>query len=289
VPIALPAGWSALAQRERSFKDAEKKRSLYVAATRAKNMLVLGIRRGANRLNGAWKDYAVHPSTVLPTFQEQRRQETFAFGVPTDFARAKQEIADQFERARESSYSVLPITKLAKRDHAELLKQEEGLGKGTSWGRVLHRLFEAMLRQPDIDVRLYAKNLLKDEERDAAESGDVLRVIEAVQQSEVWQRVLKSPRRFVEVPFAIVVPSADFALEGPSETLLHGVIDLVFEEAGEWYVVDYKSDSTKGRLEALVDYYKPQVEHYARFWSKLTGAKTHAGLFFVDGPTMKWV
>ena len=43
------------------------------------------------------------------------------------------------------------------------------------------------------------------------------------------------------------------------------------------------------RLEALVDYYKPQVEHYARFWSKLTGAKTHAGLFFVDGPTMKWV
>ncbi|HET7712787.1 MAG TPA: PD-(D/E)XK nuclease family protein, partial [Thermoanaerobaculia bacterium] len=95
--------------------------------------------------------------------------------------------------------------------------------------------------------------------------------------------------RYVEVPFALTVPAADIGLEGPAETLLHGTIDLVFREDDRWFIVDYKSDSTKDRLDALVEYYRPQVEHYARFWSRLTGAPASAGLFFVDGLHERWV
>src|SRR5690606_29082105 len=39
--VAQPVGWGALAERERAFKQAEEDRLLYVAATRAKQLLVI--------------------------------------------------------------------------------------------------------------------------------------------------------------------------------------------------------------------------------------------------------
>jgi ATP-dependent helicase/nuclease subunit A len=154
---------------------------------------------------------------------------------------------------------------------------------------VLHRLFEAMLRIETLDVRLYAGNLLKDEERDAVELEEVLRVVEAVQSSPLWQRVKAADERYVEVPFALNVPRRDVGLDEDGETLLHGTIDLAFREGGEWFIVDYKSDSTANRLDALVAYYTPQVQHYAKFWSQLTGSPARGGLFFVDGCVERWV
>jgi ATP-dependent exoDNAse (exonuclease V) beta subunit len=205
------------------------------------------------------------------------------------FREAVDGIAAQFENARRGSYSVLPITKIAHESHAALVRAEEGLGKGTSWGRVLHRLFEAMLRVESLDIRLYAGNLLKDEERDAVELEEVMRVVEAVQSSALWKRVKAADERYVEIPFALNVPRREVGLDEDGETLLHGTIDLVFREGAEWFIVDYKSDSTLGRIDALVAYYASQVEHYARFWSRLTGSPTRAGLFFVDGCIERWV
>jgi len=195
----------------------------------------------------------------------------------------------QFDAARHPSYSVLPITKIAHTTHAELVKAEEGLGKGTSWGRVLHRLFEAMLRDERLDIRLYAENLLKDEERDPVELSELLRVVESVRASSLWSRVKAADERYVEIPFALTVPRRDVGIDEDGDTLLHGTIDLVFREGDRWYIVDYKSDSTEGRLDQLVAYYKPQVEHYAKFWTQMTGAEAVAGLFFVDATKEIWV
>ncbi|MEO8033686.1 MAG: UvrD-helicase domain-containing protein, partial [Acidobacteriota bacterium] len=56
--IAVPAGWDAYKAAEAAFKSAEKKRLLYVAATRARNVLVVGFRRGKNGVSGAWRELA---------------------------------------------------------------------------------------------------------------------------------------------------------------------------------------------------------------------------------------
>lgn len=153
----------------------------------------------------------------------------------------------------------------------------------------MHRLLEAMLRDEHLDVKSYAESLLKDEEREPAELLEVMRVIESVRSSPVWQRVKRADERLLEVPFALMVPNRELGRGEDGETLLHGVVDLVFREADEWFVVDYKSDVIAGRLDSLVKYYRPQVEHYARFWSKLTGKSTQAALFFVDAAEMVWV
>jgi ATP-dependent helicase/nuclease subunit A len=203
--LAAPPGWEGYERTEKEFKRAEKMRLLYVAATPAKRMLIVGYRQTAKGTKGAWSELAGRVREQLQMPDERKAAEPALSEVEGSFAEAQAEIASRFESAKETSYSVLPITKI---NHVELVKAEEGLGKGMSWGRVLHRLFEAMLRNESIDVPLYAENLLKDEERDVVELTEIMRVVEAVQSSPLWQRVKVADERYVEIPFALEVPAA---------------------------------------------------------------------------------
>jgi ATP-dependent helicase/nuclease subunit A len=158
-----------------------------------------------------------------------------------------------------------------------------------SWGRVIHRLLEGAMKDPGLDLRLYAANLLVEEERPAGEVDEVVRLVEAVRGSELWKRALASPRRYTEIPFALMAAREDLGLsEGPPQTLLQGAIDLVFEEDSGWTLVDYKSDTIAGNLDELVSFYSPQIELYGRYWKKLTGRPTRAGLFFVQTGDEVW-
>lgn len=286
--IALPRGWDAFATEEVAFRQAERKRLLYVAATRAKSILVAGVRMKNGERKGVW---SVLARGLKPLFAHEGSAASATGTRPSgeSFEEARKAIDQRMEIAREMSYSVLPITKVAHASHSELVRAEEGLGKGTSWGRVLHRLFEALLRNEALDVRLYAENLLKDEERDPVEVSEVVAVVELLRSSPLWARVKAADEAHAEVPFALVVPRREAGMDEDGETLLHGVVDLVFREGDRWHIVDYKSDSTAGRLDALVRYYSPQVELYARFWAKLTQKETKAALFFADGSIERWV
>lgn len=287
--IALPVGWDGYEQTESEFKRAERIRLLYVAATRAMRMLVVGFHTSKGAAKGAWKDLA---SRMRERFDRGAlAAETVGPPPPAakPYADAMTDLSARFTVARTPSYSVLPVTKVAHASHLELVKAEEGLGKGTSWGRVLHRLFEAMLRDESLNVPLYAANLIKDEERDPVELSEVLRVVEAVRGSSLWLRVKAADERYVEIPFALTVPRRDVGIDEAGDTLLHGVIDLVFREGATWYVVDYKTDSTVGRLDALTEYYAPQVRMYAEFWGRVVGGRAVGGLFFVDGCVEGWV
>src|SRR5262249_50027844 len=146
----------------------------------------------------------------------------------------------RLSRSAAPSYAVTQVTAVA--HAAGIAPERTRTGRGMSWGRVLHRLLEAKMKDPSVDVRAYAANLLADEERAPEDLEDAVRLVDAVAQSSLWKRALASPRRFVEVPFALMVPSSDLATPAaPAKTLLYGAIDLVFEENGGWIVVDYKS------------------------------------------------
>jgi len=53
---------------------------------------------------------------------------------------------------------------------------------------------------------------------------------------------------------------------------MHGVIDLVFKEAGKWIIVDYKTDDFEGDKERKKAYEK-QVELYKKYWEMASGEK----------------
>ncbi len=289
IQIARPAGWESMAEREKRFEDAEKKRLLYVAATRAREMLVVSTwRQGKGKPKGTWSmfDAYIHDELPEPPAAAAAQAPAPLRNLPAEAAAFRQRRRERQETSARASYSVSPVTRIA---HVGPRPAWERTGRGMSWGRVLHRLLEALMRDGELDVRAYAVNLLAEEERSAGDLEEIVRTVETVRASELWRRAAAAPRRLVEVPFALMVRREELGIaDGPAETLLQGAVDLVFEDADGWTLVDYKSDTVGDNLDELVRFYTPQIAIYRRYWERLTGRPTRAGLLFADTGRVAW-
>ena len=69
-----------------------------------------------------------------------------------------------------------------------------------------------------------------------------------------------------------------FNLKGPDQTLIQGVIDLCFQQGGQWVLVDYKTDACDG--DELVRRYAAQLRWYARALRQITGLPVRETLVF---------
>lgn len=295
--IARPRGWDGMCAREDRFVRAEEERLLYVAATRARSRLIASIKRQQNadasvKWTGRWarlrKDL---PRELPPTATSTTPSPVSAAAADPESALAASRALrlERLEEASRPTAAALSVTRLA---HPEGVDRPfaSGTGRGMSWGSVLHRLLEASMRDPALDLRAYGANVLAEEDRPPTDLEEAVAAVDAVRRSDLWKRALAAKRCLVEVPFALSVPSADLGVAGgPSETLLSGAIDLVFEEEDGWSLVDYKSDTVVGNFDALVRFYTPQIEHYRRVWRDVTRRPTRAGLFFLDGGREVWL
>jgi len=293
--IARPAGWEEKCAREKEFLERENERLLYVAATRAREALVVSFRRNKNGdPGGPWKRLHPHISDELPHAAPAEAAVSSFHGesAAADLERFRKERTERLLAASTPTYAVTSVTTLSHDPAAGATRPfVSATGKGMSWGSAVHRLLEASMRDSSLDLRAYAVNVLAEEDRPPEDLDEVVAAVEGVRRSPLWKRALASKRCLVEVPFALSVSSSELGLagEGPRETLLSGAIDLVFEEPDGWALVDYKSDTLAGNLDAFVAFYTPQIEHYRRVWRDLTGRPTRAGLFFLDGAREVWL
>ncbi len=289
--IARPPNWELMERLEKEFDEAENKRLLYVGATRAKDIFVVSLKTSKDgKVSGPWADFAPHLAADLPqpAPAPPRGERTGDISSP-DLAAFEHRRAESRRLCAVPSYSVASVTALA-HGQAGPVPFREDTGRGMEWGRIIHRLLEALMRDPSLDTRAYAANLFSEEERAPDDLSDAVRLVEAARDSALWQRARSAKRRMVEVPFVLAVPSAELGVtEGPAETLLQGAIDLLFEEDSGWTLVDYKSDRVAGNLAALTAWYAPQIRHYQRSWEQLTGRPTRAGLFFVETGEEVWL
>jgi len=289
--IALPPGWDAKCELEKEFEKAECARLLYVGATRAEDMLVVSIKRTATgKASGPWAAldafFAADLPRPAPVLASSPRPVS-AIGGERDSAAVLR--AARRAASAAPTLATVSVTALA---HAAGEKPAwEATGRGMSWGRVLHGVLEAIMREPSADVRAVAANLLAEEERPAGEIDEVVRLAADVVKSPLWARARAAKRTLVEVPFAIDVPREELGrTEGPARTVLQGAIDLVFEEDDGWVLVDYKSDAvTPANRAGLVAFYTPQVDTYRRYWRRLTGRPTRAGIFFAQTGDTEWI
>lgn len=80
----------------------------------------------------------------------------------------------------------------------------------------------------------------------------------------IFERARKAKRRFRELPFV-------FTREGRE---MVGQIDLAFEEENGWIVVDYKTDRVGAdALDSVASRYRPQIEAYAQALEVILGLK----------------
>ncbi|HYK43346.1 MAG TPA: 3'-5' exonuclease, partial [Thermoanaerobaculia bacterium] len=294
--IALPRNWAEHEAREKSFDAAERTRLLYVAATRARETTIVSTRLDAKKKwRGSWGALGPFLTRELSSSQVEPGAVPEVLGAAA--LEHERELASASRAQRRSlserpGYRAITVTTLA-HDISDPASRPfaSSTGKGMSWGSALHRLLEAVMRDPSLDVRAFAANVLAEEDRPPGDLDEAVATVEGVRRSALWKRALAAKQCLVEVPFALSLPSSDLGLpaDGPAETLLSGAIDLVFEEKDGWILVDYKSDTVAGNLDALVAFYSPQIEHYRRVWRDLTGQPTRAGLFFLDGAREVWL
>ena len=277
--LALPQGWDGLAKKENKFVDAESKRLLYVAITRAGAALIVSQRDHGNRWN-PWSQLApfLESEGVLPDPGEQAppplEQRTV---TADDIATAREAILRRRRTLVTPTYAIGAAKEIALAGSA--FPSRAG-GEGAAWGSLVHLLLETAIKKPNAPLRDLARAAIEDQELPAQLLDPAVEVSRRVTKSGIWQRALASDRRLAEVPIQLILPSGKGS--GPIPTVVRSVIDLVFHESQGWVIVDYKTDSiSPGQAKAVAEGYANQVRAYGDTWRQLTGeCVAEIGIYF---------
>lgn len=311
--IARPAGWEEREAEERRYDAAEEDRLLYVAATRARDALI--VARKADRKKesrSAWS--GLHD--WIGSHGELLQLEPRPAPEPDPMDRSARELIEaataldqRRERAAVPAYVVRTATALAKggspgeagvrpgslpeprRDPSDPGDGPDPSFRGLSWGSAVHGALDAAARGATGDrLRALCRTLLLETDRplregEPVELEELFGLVQRVLGSEIWARAGAAERILTEVPFAF--HAAAGRLPDPSEAapdaprILEGVVDLAFLEADGWVLVDYKTDvGTDAGFEERRRRYRRQVDLYAEVWPELTGGAVKERVLF---------
>ncbi|MBT9173385.1 MAG: ATP-dependent helicase/nuclease subunit A [Syntrophomonadaceae bacterium] len=275
--LAEPTGWEAYAQEEDLYQRAEETRLLYVAATRAKNILVISTYpRKAE--SSAWHPLEAYlPETkqrILPETTPPSQTIEAPPVTPAVLEQAKKEQALAIARVMAPSYSRTTVTDLVKTAETP---DRFRTGRGRAWGSLLHKALEILVRgEENVNLDEMVTSLVCGRNYDPASCEEIHTILQEITATPFWQRVRLSSAKYTEVPFGL----------RHDNTCLTGTVDLAFREEDGWVLVDYKTDTVRDQehLDQLIKYYSPQIMEYARRWEEITGERVQErGLFFVDG------
>lgn len=263
------ADWPAHEAAELPYLQAEENRLLYVAATRARQLLIVS-RQLPPRGNAAWG--------VLNNFLTSAKELRVPVSVParspkpatsTAKAQAKAEATrtNAHDAVTPSSWSITSVTAEAKHiarmsgvaepaaadDATKVVGQDTASHRadaGMAWGTLIHGLLEHAMRHKDAsreDLRRLAMWLTVEEPKLRAVIDQALDTVDRAGRADFWS-IARSHVRAVETPFTV----AD------SVRLTSGVIDLVFDTDAGWQVVDYKTDRSleEGRYVTQLEAYR---------------------------------
>ena len=267
--VAEPVGWEDAEAEEARFLQGEELRLLYVAATRAENLLVVSTYEEKPD-HGPWSPLYPHlknvPELAHDAHSPRPIPETPSTTTPSVELERKQR--DQFwQTVKKESFKVAQVTD----DRADITYTDEGrtpAGKGAAYGAVIHQIFDDAInrRLPD-DPAPYVAHLLQEAGADAGFLPNALDALQHFRNSEIWTEVQTSETVYTEVPFAVS------QAEDNANEIIRGVIDLVYRLPEGWKIVDYKTNAVKTDedVRALCEQTADQVNTYAKHWEKFTG------------------
>jgi ATP-dependent helicase/nuclease subunit A len=283
--VAEPAGWADYEAEELRYLEAEESRLLYVAATRARDALIIGQwAKAGGKSKRAWavfdpflggaRELEVPHSVTLPS-----RQNVDLSATAADHAKATMDAAHS--RVRSPSWSTSSVTSEA-RHVPKIVRAEDAAADdptrvvstdtpsrradaGMLWGTLVHGLLEHAMRHKTAtrdDLRRLAMWLTIEEPELRAVIDDALDTVQAVSGAEFWKEARTSAECHEETPFGM-------RIEGEAVMkLLSGAIDLVYRTGEGWHLLDYKTD-THGSDADLRAKYGPQIDAYEKAWSRI--------------------
>ena len=295
-------GWEAAGEKERLRETAEDSRLLYVAATRARDYLLIPLIPGDKKrflgpLSGnldaaddlplgkllypfgrSGPPVQIYDSRRLDV--EKRELRPFRISVEAKkkkrdgrslnrFHAWRQEL-EEIHRSGTKGRQIIAASALAREGEGSQAGRRWIGGAGAYFGSFVHELLSRVEWPHSQGLEIMALTLgrkygLKDEE--------AKRGAEAVQwglSSDILKRAARSERVWRELPFVYNHRGA----------LIEGFVDLAFEENGEIIVVDFKTDRVEGNeLEERARHYAPQGIVYAMALEGITGKKVKEVVF----------
>jgi ATP-dependent helicase/nuclease subunit A len=292
-----PLGWDDPAGNGDGFKaaeerheEAEERRLLYVAATRAERLLVVSTHP-ERLIDGPWSplydhlDEADVPELTVPDADPP--EQTTSAPAP-DLESGKTDREQRLNAHSKSSYSITSISE--EKPEAGPLSDD---GYGAAFGTVLHLLLEQQVLyrvDPPTFSEAELKNMLESEGGEGTEeaAGRLRAMLNAFQESRIWEELQSASTVHTEYEFAHV-PTGGESSDGKQEEIRRGTIDLLFKNGEEWTILDFKSDRIGPDVEdldaALGDDhpYREQIRLYQEAVDDLIGEPVkRAALWFAD-------
>jgi ATP-dependent helicase/nuclease subunit A len=271
------AGFASANARQKLRDDAEEVRLLYVAATRAKEQLIvpwfvpaskpgrarhlqLGMAAvNAGQMTPLTADAFAAEPKPLPALRIEIEFDAKATGSkPIAQRRAWQkQRAELLARAAQPVMRVSP-SKLAGEVEPEPREDEEAgfeRERAMEFGSVVHAALEQM------NTDLIAASKLSDADKQRATA-----MVQRALQSELFAQVGQAERVYRELPFTVAT----------KDGLMEGKIDLLFCEKGKWTLVDYKTDAC-----VEVERYAGQLRAYEGALKQIAGITLAQKLLFL--------
>ncbi len=289
--LSQPAGWEESAAEETKYEEAEEGRLMYVAATRARDLLVvssyagdLGERKAwgllEDSLRGVEELPVPPPAEAAPAATGRARLRRFG---PDDVRKGRDELRGRMGLAARAGELHESVTSVARRDRELPEWAKGGLGL---WGLEVHVMLKALGGswppggmavqgggRDEFGARLerMARDVLVASGRDSTRSAELAGHVRAIVESEFWRRAMAARRCLFEMPFAVSVGKGDAEYAdlvsrvglAPSAggrplvpvpgapIVLSGAVDVLFEEADGWVIADYKTDRIPDEILAL--------------------------------------
>jgi ATP-dependent helicase/nuclease subunit A len=284
--LAEPPDWGAHEAAEQHYLDAEAQRLLYVAATRARDLLVVG-RYTGNRSRPAWAGLDAHlggaKELVIPAAVATSAPVTVDLSAPTR-KKATRAAEEAHHRARRASWAAVSVTSELKAfprvtpgDDASTAPDDptrtvtadtpsRRADAGVAWGTLVHGLLEHAMRHKTTtrdDLRRLAVWLTMETPELRVVIEQALDTVQAVAQGEFWQEARASVEVHEEVPFSVKEEREGLA------TVVSGAIDLAYRVREGWRIEDYKTDRDAD-VRQLQERYAGQLEAYRRAWEHIS-------------------
>ena len=290
------SGFKELAELDNQMSAAEHIRLMYVATTRARDHLVLSMRRpakGARTTAAVIADYMVDHDDLWDAAElsaSAAPSETHSAGdgdnLPAidgtlhsteyldEWLEARQRTIDEFSRPLFVAATALSRVHKDEEQEPDSPEPWRRGRAGTSIGRAVHAVLQSidLASGEGVDHRARAQAVAEGvPDREA----EIARLAEVAVNSDIVRRAVASQRIWREVPVAAPVGDGS----------LHGFIDLLFEEEGGLVVVDYKTDAVSvEQLPDIMGRYRLQGGAYAHAIGQITGKPVKEVVFLYLQP-----
>ena len=297
-------GFAAAAELEQQAEDAERVRLAYVAATRARDHLVVSLFRAEKRTDkspaaileslGAaaphlWREVdeyrLTHPRPSAPP-------PPAVSAAPDDFARRRAEW--QAERAaviaqaqRPQAQAVTAVTRLEKDEpeSGEAFYYRRGRG-GAPLGRAVHTVLQTVDLDSGDGLRATSQAQAAAEEI-PAQADEVAELAQAALDSAIVRRAAAGRRDGRAAYYREVFLSAPL----PNGTLMEGFIDLLLDEPEGLTIIDYKTDSveTPEDIAQAAQRHAVQMGLYAWAAGEVTGKEVRQAVLLFLRPSREHI